>query len=195
MLLFLLIASLLLNRKEALAEETTSPALLVEQTFINDVKTSDDEFEYTFVPQSNQEPMPYGSQDNIYSFSIKGTAKYEIPAISFDKTGVYQYNLNRVDSSSDISGAAKDYLVTYYVMNQDSGGLTTQTVVQNQKGEKVDPIVFAYDNSASASSEKQPKSVVHTGDKNKVLSLIIILIAATITCLVLFRKEKMWISY
>lgn len=126
------------------ASGSTRVILSVTQSFINrSASQVNDLFQYELTPLEEGNPMP-GSDGARYSFSIRGSGKKLLLPITFDKVGVYRYQLRQIIPEKKRKGYSYDeqvYTVEVYVTNAVSS-LTATTVVNSKDGEKAGEIFF-----------------------------------------------------
>lgn len=68
------------------------------QKFETDDDNAEDNFTYHLTPLEAGNPMPEGTEDSIYAFSVKGTARVSAPIV-FEHPGFYTYKLEQVIGS------------------------------------------------------------------------------------------------
>jgi len=131
------------------AEETASLRLLVNQKFCVSGSTFLDEggiFAYMLSAVTAETPMPAGSTQEGYRFSLKENQSVEIGPITYSQTGIYEYRLELV-AGSEKKGYTNDvkvYFITVYVKNTEKCGLVTEVIAKNMAGDKVGSLDFEH---------------------------------------------------
>lgn len=99
-----------------------------------------DAFCYRLTAKHTGNPMPAGSTDGIYTFTITGTDTVKIGPISFSNSGTYLYELaQHIESPKPGYRYDKQvYTISVYV----STDLEPTVNIKNISGEKVDPPQF-----------------------------------------------------
>lgn len=129
-LLFGCLCFLLLPQTAHAASTPASATLTVEQFFTTSAAGVSDVFPYELITGNSANPMPAGSVNGVYPFTVSGTGSVKIN-IDFTDTGVYSYTIRRNPSATDISGYVYDntvYRITITVTRQSGGTLTLVTV-------------------------------------------------------------------
>jgi len=197
------------------AEETVSVKLPVSQTFRKPDSTVFDEggiFAYKLTASSAETPMPAGSIQDEYQFSLKNDQSLEIEPMTYSQTGIYMYRLELV-TDSEKTGYIYDkevYFITVYVTYTENDSLVTAVIAKNLAGNKVGSLDFhhAYQALTSDSatmvdppvkktvscgtSLKNPgyTSVVKTGDSSNIVIWIVILAMAATGILVAVAEQR-----
>lgn len=131
------------------AEETVSASLPVSQTFRVTGSTVSDEssiFTYKLTTASAETPMPAGSTQERYQFSLMGDQSMEIGPMIYFHTGIYEYRLELV-TGSEKTGYTYDkevYFITVYVKDTENDGLVTEVIAKNMAGDKVGSLDFKH---------------------------------------------------
>ncbi len=119
--------------------------LPVEQTFEaqNAPEGLDSSFRYRLKAEDGA-PLPKGADQDIYEFTLTGNAKGQIGPISYVHAGVYSYTLSQVidDAKDHYTYDRQTYQVRVYVQNRDGGGLSTQVIIENEAGKKMESGLF-----------------------------------------------------
>lgn len=115
--------------------------LRVEQNFTQPAGAlADDQASYTLTAKASGTPMPSGSADGVYAFTVSGTDHIELPAISFPAYGTYVYEIAQATPAA--TGYTYDnevYTVTVYYEASYMELITT-----NRAGQKVTVIQFSH---------------------------------------------------
>lgn len=112
-------------------------------------------------------PMPEGSKNGSYVFSIEGNDKQADIPLSYTHAGVYVYTLRQITADAAYYTYDKTvYTVTAYIQNDPSGGLTCQLIMENAHKEKCGEAVFrnSYHGPKTDDSSESPS----TGEENDV---------------------------
>lgn len=162
------------------ANITVSVSLPVKQKFVIQNETGDAVNEtgvYELVAEDDTMPLPEGSQNGIYSFSIQGTDREMSIPFRYDHAGVYRYSLRQITKDAEkYSYDRASYRIIVYVQNEKSGELSAQMIVQNASGEKCGEVVFH--NSYKSAALPNPDGPAQTGDNSSLVLWIVLGIAA-----------------
>lgn len=139
--LLLMFCFMITGASKAYAATSAEVTLDVKQIFTRqNGSPPSNTFTYKLEEKEPGNPMPAGSVDGVYTFTISGTKNAAVGPISFTHTGIYKYELYQyVDSAT--SGYTYDnqkYDVTIYVDYE----LKTSTVIERQPGVKTDTLFF-----------------------------------------------------
>lgn len=145
-----------------------------------------DVFYYKLTPQQEDNPMPEGSKDGVYSFSMKDTQEGTLQEISYDKIGDYEYRIEQTitEEKQGYGYDRKVYTILVSIRNREESGLYADLILKNEAGEKVDAASFANTytgkkitgstgtngtspNYTTPSTQNRP--LVKTGDETKLL--------------------------
>lgn len=143
------------------ADNTIYIPLTVIQEFeisSKDTNTVDTKGVYELTALDNNFPMPDGSKDNRFIFSIdEKNDQFTIP-LMYTHSGVYRYNIQqKTQHKENYIYDENIYDLTVYVKRGENGKLTSQVIVRNKQGEKCGDIRFVneyhiknetYDNSS-----------------------------------------------
>ena len=119
----------------------TPVSITVEQIFAASSATDEATFAYRLTPYDPGNPMPAGSTDEGYIFTITGNDNKNIGPLEYGRQGIFRYELGKV-ISRDKPGYTHDarrYTIEVYVDNS----LNTAIVVLNEDGTKADAVTFA----------------------------------------------------
>ena len=137
--------------------------------------------EYSIVLKADDPsfPMPQGSAGGEYTVTITGEGEAEIPAINYERAGVYTYTISQTagaDETCDYDDTV--YYLTVFVTNREDGdGLETSSVLHTgDKNDKHDSASFTNTYPVltditvrkvwDAEGEKTPESVAVTLMRN-----------------------------
>lgn len=151
---------------------------------------------YVLSTEQEDAPMPEGSKDGEYFFSIDGMdAKTTIP-LCFNHAGVYRYTLYQMDKDTEYRICDRShYEATVYVLNEPNGALSTQVIVQENGGEKSGEILFrtVYRDIPSSNPEQESapqSSSPKTGDSVNITLWMILAVVSLFTLLSLLHRKR-----
>lgn len=100
-------------------------------------------FTYQLTSLDAASPMPAGSENGVYTFTLTGDETLALPAISFAGEGTYLYTMQQVvaNQSPGLAYDTEVYTLTVY-MQSTSAEYVMALVITNSQGQKVDSIVF-----------------------------------------------------
>ena len=175
--------------------------LTVKQSFVvkNPAKEMDFTGTYEFCTTDEEAPMPEGTKDGIYSFSLNGEQAETTIDLQYLHAGAYRYQLDQ--TTAEKKGYQYDkscYDITVYVKNGENGELVSQVVAKKGAGKKSGELEFlnSYQGKkpgASAPSDpSKPNKLVKTGDTTHIMAYVGIAAGSLflILALVYFRKHK-----
>lgn len=146
-LLALLFAFTIFSNNAVYAKEIQAYVLLpVSQEFIvkNAVSnTLDKTGKYELTAMKKDCPMPSGSQDGKYIFTIEDTVGQTTIPLTYVHGGVYRYQLQQTTREAENYTYDRTcYTINVYIKNGESGQLIPQIIVTNEQGEKCEEIMF-----------------------------------------------------
>ena len=97
-------------------------------------------FSYSFKPLDYGNPMPPGSTDEGFTFTITGNSKKNIGLPNFERQGSYRYELRNANGEEE-PGFTYDKR-TYIIEVHVDESLNTGIVVLNEGGFKIENIMF-----------------------------------------------------
>lgn len=161
-------------------ENTIDIPLTVIQEFdisSKDINTVDTKGVYELTALDNNFPMPDGSKDNRFIFSMdEKNDEFTIP-LMYKHSGVYRYNIQqKTQHKENYIYDENIYDLTVYVKRGENGKLTSQVIVRNKQGEKCGDIRFVnechiknktYDNSNEIDNSSKIGTLPKTGDNTK----------------------------
>lgn len=125
--------------------DSAAVTLYVDQVFIKNSSASDVNhvFSYDLISLDTGNPMPQGSLNSIYSFTVAGTGVKDIGPITFSNTGIYRYEIkgNQPVQAKGYSYDTQVYSVSVYV-KQTGANLSPEIVVKQSDGSKAGSIRF-----------------------------------------------------
>ena len=138
--------ALLISMTASLAvAESTTVSLPVRQSFTSNVSDADDTFSYVLTAITKNAPMPDGSVDGKYTFTLSGSVSQTL-RLSAQQQGYYEYTLRQVVSEEKQSYT---YDTTTYRIGvsirdgEGADGLTFIVVLEKNDGTKTDELRFA----------------------------------------------------
>lgn len=199
-ILFFLVLVLLVSQTFSALAAGASISFTVSQTFIisgSSAAEIKDNFLYKLTAQKENNPMPAGGKKE-FSFSLKSNETFTLPAIDFHQTGIYHYQIEQIISQplENYVYDEEKYGIEVHVKNDGQGGLTTQAINRNHKGEKVEALNFSNSykgiheepKPTTAPTQKPPKeSLPKTGDESNIVLWVVLASIAGLTMLSLLR--------
>ena len=186
------------------ASDMAEVPLAVKQSFVvkNPAKEMDFTGTYEFYTTDEEAPMPEGTKDGIYSFSLNGEQAETTIDLQYLHVGVYHYQLEQ--TTAEKKGYQYDkscYDITVYVENGEKGKLIAQVVAEKEDGKKCGELEFqnSYQGNPPESSEpsnpakpNDPSKPVKTGDTTPVMAYVLLAAEALLLIAVLayFRKHR-----
>lgn len=183
------------------ASDMAEVPLTVKQSFVvkNPAKEMDFTGTYEFCTTDEEAPMPEGTKEGIYSFSLNGEQAETTIDLQYLHAGVYHYQLEQ--TTAEKKGYQYDkscYDIMVYVKNGDNGELISQVVAKNEDGEKCGELEFlnSYQGKKpgafAPSDPSKPNKPVKTGDTTHIMVYVGIAAGSLflILALVYFRKHR-----
>ena len=171
----------------------------VKQLFDSEVESVADEFSYIVTTDQNDAPMPAGSHNRQYSWTMEKNVA---------TAGQYHYNIYQTtEKKEDYKYDQSRYYVTVEAYYNESNQLKVVTIVANEKGEKIEAISFKNSymgeekpNPTQPSNPSQPSGPSHsdgsgkpnsvkTGDDSPVMGYFLLLFGSLI-CLSVLTYEN-----
>ena len=179
------------------ADTDTTVKIPVEQ--IVDSKTSD-EFTYVLTTDQMDAPMPAGSGNQRYVWSMKGSTSAEI-TMNVRTAGRYHYKIRQItEKKENLNYDERSYDIIVEAFYNASNQLKVVTVVENQNGEKVSGISFKNSYtwkdkdkvgpSSSVISKISKSNSVKTGDNSPFIGYFTLLFGSLICLIVMIRKNQ-----
>lgn len=141
----------------------------VVHTITGDRYAGDDTFEFLLTAQDDKCPMPEGSSGRVKSVRVKGSENPDFGDISFEYPDEYRYTVSRQEGKyENLDIGNEEYSVLIIKFNDG----TTQMVLQDGRGEKVETITYTDQYKAPsepAVKHKSPK----TGDEELRRSIML----------------------
>lgn len=191
----------------ALAESSVSVSVPYYQIWETDVKDADDTFVYKISPVEEDAPLPEGSQEDAYYWTVKGNDKGTLElSIPFIRPGEYSYKVEAY-VPKPVKGYVYEhrvYTIDMAIANASDGGFVVdQMAIIESDGNKYDQIDLdpSYtegkkETETKAETEKpaapaKGSSAVKTGDTTPVLMLTAVMgISFFVLILLLFIKRR-----
>ena len=182
------------------SDNCTVVKIPVRQIFDSEVEGIADEFSYIMTTDQSDAPMPAGSCNMQYSWTMEKNAATEI-ILNVKTAGQYHYNIYQTTEKKD------DYKYDVEAYYNESNQLKVVTIVANEKGEKIEAISFKNSymgeekpNLAQPSNPSQPSGPSHsdglgktnsvkTGDDSPVMGYFLLLFGSLI-CLSVLTYEN-----
>lgn len=129
-------------------------------------------FAYTLQPKSTADPMPDGTAEGAYVFSMQGNAETHI-RISFPETGVFGYTLKQTaqNETQEWTTDGSVYDIEVYVKATDRETPSTEVIIKNSEHDKLAKAVFTNEYirkaPAPAANATHTKEPVKTGDTGR----------------------------
>lgn len=130
---------------------------------------------YELTGLTEDAPMPEGSENQVYVFSVKDSDEtVKIPMV-YMHGGVYQYQLIQTTEDQEYYTYDKTkYEITVYIKNTENGALASEVIVENGSGKKCGSIHFTNQyQGENIPQEEEPKNV-KTGDETNVFMWFIL---------------------
>lgn len=157
-----------------------------------------DVFSYELSPVTPGAPMPEGSKDGIYSFSMSGSQELLLDGITYTKVGDYEYRIGQtVEYRKEGYGYdERAYILAVSVGNKEGGGLRAELILKNGAGEKTEKAAFENTYAGKTTvvtkpggtspnyttpSNQQRRPLVKTGDETNLFLLAALLIGSFLT--------------
>lgn len=174
------------------------------------VPNGGDVFYYKLTPLQADSPLPEGSKDGTYSFSMKDAQEGKLPEITYTRVGEYEYQIQQV-TAQEKEGYGYDkktYTVAVSIRAREENGFVADLILKNEAGEKVETVLFENTYTGKkvsvkpgsnttppsyTTSSSQSRPMVKTGDETK-LTLFIALLAGSLLMVIILagvkRKKK-----
>lgn len=166
--------------------------LTVKQSFVvkNPAKEMDFTGTYEFCTTDEEAPMPEGTKDGIYSFSLNGEQAETTIDLQYLHAGAYRYQLEQIIAEKKGYQYDKScYDITVYVENGKNGELIPQVMAKKGEGEKSGELEFlnSYQGekteTSTLSDPSKPNKPIKTGDTTHIM--VYVGIATGSLCLIL----------
>ncbi|MDO4288150.1 MAG: FctA domain-containing protein [Eubacterium sp.] len=178
----------------AFAEEQSEATVTLPVTQIfnlsGDAAEAAEDCSYQLVGDAD-EPMPQGSIDGIYTFTLKGTTEAKL-SMTYAHAGVWHYTLKPValQTGEGYSCEDKTYQIDVYVKNTDDGGLLPEVVVSDEAtGQKTDGLVYTHSFQGKV-PQSTPQDNVATGISSENLLYLGLILGAILLAAVKNRISK-----
>lgn len=196
LLISLLVMAFIPFQALAAGSETVSVVVPVEQIFNVSNANADDldsSFNYCLLPKDTTAPMPDGSTDSGYAFSLKGTTKQSIGPIVFTHAGLYEYEVKPVIGQQKDHYTYDTSAYTVKINIKNSGdSLIAEVFVFNSTNEKVDGICYTNSYAGVVVPTVPPESPFTgiTGNMTLLAILVATIIAGGALIVVRSRKQQ-----
>lgn len=150
------------------AEGAVSVSIPVTIALSGSIPTQKETYSVYLAAEDTSNPMPAGSRNGGYTLTVTGAGSKKIPAISYDRVGVYRYTLSQTaGSSKKCAYDGRGYTLTVQVGNAPWGGLETSAVLcREPDGAKTDSAYFL--NRYGDGKKGIPSSIPKTADSAPV---------------------------
>ncbi|HJB83821.1 MAG TPA: hypothetical protein H9711_11780 [Candidatus Mediterraneibacter intestinavium] len=110
----------------------------------NGAEEADGKISYLLTAREKDSPMPEGSSDGCWSFTMTGNQDIQTSPIEFGHAGVFSYEIRSAQDGQKDGYVYDDcvYTVSVYVSNT-ADGLAADLIAQNEDGDKVSEIIFS----------------------------------------------------
>lgn len=177
-----------------------SVELNIQQFFENNLVNKKSEHlkgDYLLESLDSNNPMPAGSQQDKYIFSLKGEKANQNIRFDYENVGIYKYQIRQISTKKENYQYDQSvYSIDIYVLNDANNGFKTQVIVLNQDGTKKADIQFknVYSNKKIKDFNQRiisnKRNKVKTGDEvNYILWIGLAIISLTIITLNIYKKE------
>lgn len=189
------------------SDNCTVVKIPVRQIFDSKVEDIADESSYIMTTDQNDAPMPTGSRNRQYSWTMKRNEATKI-TLNVETEGQYHYYIYQTtEKKDDYKYDQSRYYVTVEAYYNELNQLKVVTIVANEKGEKIEAISFKNSymgeekpNTTQPSSTLQPSGPSHsdgsgkinsvkTGDDSPVMGYFLLLFGSLI-CLSILTYES-----
>ncbi len=154
--------------------------------------------DYTIELKADNDAYPMPEEDDTYTMTIKGADTKNLPAISYDKVGVYKYTIRQIaGSNKDCTYDDSVYSLTVYVTFAEKGGTLEATAVlyKGTEGDKLSAAEFknVYKTvTPTATPTTTPAKSADTGDNSSPMLYVLLatVCVGLIVTQVLINKNK-----
>lgn len=160
-------------------------------------------FEYILESEEPETPMPEGSSEKSYTFSIEGNTQSDL-LIEMNNVGIYSYKLKQSNVSEKKEWLTDErvYDIEVYVKNGQDNELTPVVIIKNNENDKPERAVFVNRYIPAVSEQTvemdQSKNIhakdkIQTGDKSSVTVLCLAAVVSLILMIglvVRYMKHK-----
>lgn len=160
-------------------------------------------FEYILESEEPETPMPEGSSEKSYTFSLEGNTQSDL-LIEMNNVGIYSYKLKQSNVSEKKEWLTDErvYDIEVYVKNGQDNELTPVVIIKNNENDKPERAVFVNRYIPAVSEQTvemdQSKNIhakdkIQTGDKSSVTVLCLAAVVSLILMIglvVRYMKHK-----
>ena len=171
--------------------------LPVSQT-LEGTSNSTQEILYVLTPETAGAPMPAGTENGVYKFSMKGNVKMEIPVIHCTEYGTWNYTLRADTDRINVTPGAMTVTLTY------TEGVSPMVTAMLSSGEKCEmsftvpggAVVSPSPTPTGGTSTNTPKtttakgSTPKTGDDFPLMWYAFSLIISALMLVLLWRRSR-----
>ena len=162
--LYIIIACLGISslQVDVMAANDNQVTLLVIQTLDTKgiILTEDEQIlEYILEAIDGNAPLPQGSEDNRYRFSLQGNQSISLETLTFTAVGEHHYQLRLSDNKANTTFIhnQESYDITIYV-TEDTNGLRASMVAVNSAGFKSPELSFTHSRKETSNTQPAPTS-------------------------------------
>ena len=195
-ILLVMIVFLSYQRPVLAAVDYTNVKIPVQQIFSSEAEKVSDEFSYVMTTNQNEAPMPEGSRNLQYFWTMKNNVGAEI-VMKVRKVGRYQYKIYQTSEKKDnYLYDQNSYVVIVEAFYDQEDQLKVATVVKNDTGEKVERITFENSYIGKEKEDLSHLSVssksdrVKTGDDNTIMGYFLLLLISGICLSILIDGKR-----
>ena len=190
------------------SDNCTVVKIPVRQIFDSKVEDIADEFSYIMTTDQNDAPMPAGSRNRQYPWTMKKNEATEI-TLNVETEGQYHYYIYQTtEKKDDYQYDQSRFYVTVTAYYNESNQLKVVTIVANEKGEKIETLSFknsymgeekpnptqpsipSQPSGPSRSNESGKINSVKTGDDSPVMGYFLLLFGSLICLSVLIHEKQ-----
>ena len=142
------------------------PGFTVAQEFTTSVESADSTFTYILKPLKPGNPMPPGSTEEGYTFTLTGNGSKYIGPLNYALSNIYRYELYQVISAEEPNYTydKRVFTIEMYAGAENGGA---EFVILNEDGEKTSTIVFKNDFNCPSLMVDPPVKKIVNGNPDK----------------------------
>lgn len=142
---------------------------------------------YELCSKETESPMPEGSENSRFVFSIYGNNTSNEIKLLYNRAGAYHYTLKQItEDSKKYRYDRTIYTITVYIQNTPDGKLSSQVVVENDEDGKCAEICFEN----NYINDSNPTPSPETGDKTNLVFWKLVCLSSLGVLIVLFVIRK-----
>lgn len=131
--------------QSALAAEKPEATIPVEISLSGTLPETPEDFTVQLKADDAGSPMPEGAENGIFTMTVTGAAVKNIPAITYDRVGIYTYTIAQIEGTNEKCTYDKTVYTLYVAITnaEDGSGLElTANLYPNGDGAKTDSAKF-----------------------------------------------------